>query len=35
MSDKEMNLYEGGVIFDEIEIEEAEEIIAPSTALAG
>ena len=33
MSDEVVDLYEGGVIFDEIEIEEAEEVVAPGTAL--
>jgi len=33
MSDERKNLYEDGVIFDEIEIEEVEEIIAPGVAL--
>ena len=35
MSDEVVDLYEGGVIFDEIEIEEAEEVIAPGFTLGG
>jgi hypothetical protein len=34
MSNEKVNLYEGGVIFDEIEIEEAEEVIAPGLVLS-
>jgi hypothetical protein len=33
MSEENRSLYEGGVIFDEIEIEEAEQVIAPGIAL--
>jgi hypothetical protein len=33
MSNETKSLYEDGVIFDEVEIEEAEEVIAPGLAL--
>jgi hypothetical protein len=35
MSNENLSLYEHGVIFDEIEIEEAEQVIAPGIAIAG
>jgi hypothetical protein len=35
MSDEKLSLFEDGVIFDEIEVEEVEEVIAPATFLAG
>jgi len=33
MSNEQPSLYEDGVIFDEIEIEETEDVIAPGTIL--
>jgi hypothetical protein len=35
MSNENKSLYEDGVIFDEIEMEEAEQVIAPGTVFAG
>jgi hypothetical protein len=34
MSNEKQSLYEGGVIFDEIEMEEAEQVIAPAILLS-
>jgi len=34
MSNETLSLHEDGVIFDELQIEEAEEVIAPSIVLS-